>query len=165
MPYFTKFNRFLTARIAVLKRPLSRELFETFWKKKSWKSDAIIICPGQPRPWCNILVRLQYLTNRFKLVLEKVMQYLCLIMPSIKQLQTCLKLKFIMSIWNKLKLAINQLNLFQLVQVQKSSYRAVLDSFWILFLLFSAVGCHIYEFLIQNYWQNWLRYDRPSTRR
>ena len=39
----------------------------------------------------------------------------------------------LVSIWKKLKLAINQLNLFELVQAQKSIYRAFLDSFWILF--------------------------------
>ena len=57
VPYDNKFVVFLTARIAVLKRPLSQELFEKFWKKKSCKclvsiekSDAIIICQGQPRP-------------------------------------------------------------------------------------------------------------------
>ena len=71
------------------------------------------VSQGQPSPGCNNLVWLHHLNN--------------------KQVQTCLNLVSIMSIWKNLKLAINQLNLFELVQAQKTIYRAVLDSFWILF--------------------------------
>ena len=69
--------------------------------------------PAQASPWCNNLAWLHHLKN--------------------KHAQTCLNFVSIMSIWKKLKLAINQLNLFELVQAQKNIYRAVLDSFWILF--------------------------------
>ena len=66
-----------------------------------------------------------------------------LIAPSFKQVQTCMKLVSFMNIWKKLKLAIKLvkscINLFELVQTQKSIYRAVLDSFWILFFIYSYV--------------------------
>ena len=72
-----------------------------------------------------------------------------LIAPSFKQVQTCMKLVSFMNIWKKLKLAIKLvkscINLFELVQAQKGIYRAVLDSFWILFSTMSEL-C-----LIPNY--------------
>ena len=69
--------------------------------------------PGLPSPRCNNLVWLHHQNN--------------------KQVQTCLNL---VSIWKKLKLAINQLNLFKLVWTYLNLFKhkkAFIEHFWIRF--------------------------------